>query len=110
MDTKVLNGNFVVGSNGLPVTVTGQAELIQYARLRLLLRRGRFPYNRALGSGLWQWSREEEHAADRALALANEALLDLPGVRAKSVRFKESGAVFLIATPLGEEEIELGEL
>lgn len=110
MDTRVENGGFVLGPNGLPETVEGLEELLQYARLRLTLRRGSLPYNRELGSGLWQWSREEPKAEDRALALANEALLGLPGVRAKGVRLTERGAAFTIATPLGEEEMELGEL
>lgn len=110
MDTRILNGGYVLDSRGMPEIVEGKAELLHYARLRLVMRRGKFPYNRELGSGLWQWSREEDRAADRALALANEALLGLPGVRAKAVRLTESGAVFTITTPLGEEELELGEL
>lgn len=111
MDTKVENGGYVPASNGLPEVVEGRAELVQYARLRLLLRRGTFPYNRELGSGLWQWSPQEPHALDRALALANEALLDLPGVRAVSAGMTEENRLrFTIRTPLGEEEITLGEL
>ena len=110
MDTKVENGGYVLSANGLPQVAEGRAELAHYARMRLVLRRGEFPYDRDLGSGLWQWSREEPKAEDRALALANEALLGLPGVRAKGVRLTERGAAFTIATPLGEEEMELGEL
>lgn len=110
MDTKVVNGNYVLGANGLPETVEGKEELLQRARLSLQLRKGKFPYNRELGSGLWQWDRQEEHPEDRALALANEALLRLPGIRAKAARLTEAGLAFLIETPLGEEEIEFGEL
>lgn len=111
MDTKVENGGFVPASNGLPETVEGKAELAHYARMRLLMRRGKFPYDRELGSGLWQWSPQEPRALDRALALANEALLDLPGVRAVSAEMTEDNKLgFTIQTPLGEEEIVLGEL
>ncbi len=110
MDTKLEGGHFALSPTGLPETVTGKEELLQYARLRLQLRRGAFPYDRQAGSGLWQWTREGEHAADRALALANEALLGMPGVRAVSVEIMEGGAAFRVATPLGEGEITLGDL
>lgn len=110
MDTRVENGGFVLGPNGLPETVEGLEELLQYARLRLTLRRGSLPYNRELGSGLYQWSPQEDRAEDRALALANEALQGLGGVRAVSARAADSGLVFSVATPLGEGEITLGDL
>lgn len=110
MDTKVENGGYVLSANGLPQVVEGRAELAHYARMRLVLRRGQFPYDRDLGSGLWQWSPQEPRALDRALALANEALLDLPGVRAVSAKMTEDSKLgFVIQTPLGEEEITLGE-
>ena len=41
------------------------------------------------------------------MALANEALLDLPGVRATAAQATEHGAVFTIATPLGEGDVEV---
>lgn len=110
MDIKIENGNFALTSNGLPQTVTGQEELLQNARLRLTMRRGCFPYDRELGSGLWRWDPEEDHALDRAVALANEALLGLPGVRAKSAEMTEDGLTFTVVTPLGEEEINIGDL
>lgn len=110
MDTKVLDGNYVLGPTRLPQTVEGLEELLQYARLRLALRRGSLPYNRELGSGLYQWDPQKEHAEDRALALANEALLGLAGVRAKAAYIIENGVRFLIATPLGEGEVEIGNL
>lgn len=110
MDTKVENGNFVLSSTGLPRTVEGLEELLQYARMSLSLRRGEFPYGRELGSGLWKWDPEEEHALDRALALANEALLWLPGVRAVEAARIQGGAAFVVETPLGKGEVEIGGL
>lgn len=110
MDTKIVDGNAVLGPTGLPETVEGLEELLQYARLRLAMKRGSLPYNRELGSGLYQWSAQEDRALDRALALANEALLGLAGVRAKSAEAVDGGVRFLIATPLGEGEVEIGNL
>lgn len=110
MDTQVESGNFVLGAGGLPKTVTGLSELLQYARLSLTMRQGKFPYNRRLGSRLWQWERNGEHAEDRALALGNEALLWLPDVRAVKAVVREEGVAFTIKTPLGEGEIVIGDI
>ena len=110
MDLKLEHGNFVPGPTGLPETVDGLAELLQNARLRMALKRGAFPYARDWGSGLWEWDASEEHAEERALALANEALLELPGVWAASARITKRGAAFTVVTPLGEGEVEIGEL
>ena len=110
MDTKLSGGNFALGSTGLPERVEGLAELLQYADMRMRLRRGKFPYNRELGSLLWQWDPEEEHGLDRALAMANEALLGMPGVRAVQVEQTDGGLAFTMATPLGEGEVIIGNL
>lgn len=108
MDTKVQDGNFALSSTGLPQTVEGLEELLQYARMSLTLRRGKFPYARDWGSGLWEWNPEEDHALDRALALANESLLWLPGVRAVKAVRTQGGVTFTVATPLGEGEVKIG--
>lgn len=110
MDLKLENGNIALGPGGLPQMVGGLEELLQNAWLRLSIRRGSLPYCRELGSGLWQWDPQEDHALDRAVALANEALLDLPGVRAKRAEATEDGVRFLMETPLGEGEIIIGDI
>lgn len=109
-DTKVVNGAYVLGANGLPLQAEGKELLLQLARLRLWLRKGRFPYNREAGSGLWALDLGSEHGEDRALALANEALLSLPGVRAEWAEIIGGGIKFGIVTPLGEGEVEFGEI
>ncbi len=80
MDTMVKDGGFVPGAGGLPKVVEGLSELLNCVRLSLSVRQGRFAYDRDMGSSLYLLDRQEEHAADRALAMANEALLWLPGV------------------------------
>ncbi len=114
MDTKVQNGNYVLNANGLPDTVEGLEEQLQLAELSLRLRRGTFPYNRKLGSGLWQWQqqggRQENQPGERALALANEALLEMPGLRATQARLTDRGVEFDLETPLGEGVVKIGEL
>lgn len=110
MDTLVKNGGFQPGPGGLPAAVTGLSELLNYAGLSLSVRQGMFPYDRGMGSRLYTLNRQEEHAADRALAMANEALMWLPGVSATEVEFGEGGMAFTVTTPLGEGSVVIGEL
>ncbi len=105
MDLKVKEGLHVLGPTGLPERAGGLEELLQNAGLRMALRRGAFPYGRELGSRLQEWDPEEEHALERAAALANEALLDLPGVEAVSAKETEAGVEFRVRTPLGEGDV-----
>lgn len=102
---KVALGVHQRGPTGLLQRVEGLEELLQNACLRLALRRGAFPYGRELGSGLHQWDPEEPHALERAVALANEALLGLPGVEAVRAEETEDGVRFAIRTPLGEGDV-----
>lgn len=85
-------------------------EALRNASLRLNLRRGSFPYGRAYGSRLYELDRGGEHAEEQAAALANEALLDLEGVTARSAELLEQGIKFIIETPFGEGEVLYGEL
>lgn len=105
MDLKVSRGLHVLGPTGLPQQVDGLEELLQAAALRISLRRGEFPYGRELGSTLWLWDPEEEHALERAAAIANEALMDMPGVLALDAEEVEDGVAFTISTPLGKGEV-----
>ncbi|MEH2934495.1 hypothetical protein [Acutalibacter sp. JLR.KK004] len=104
-DLCVKEGVHLLGPTGLPRRVEGLEELLQNAGMRIALRRGEFPYGRELGSGFWQWDSSEEHALERAAALANEGLLDMPGVRAVGAREVEAGVAFQIDTPLGKGEV-----
>ncbi len=111
MALKLQDGTYVLGPAGLPETVSGLEELLQNALLRLSIPRGSFPYGRDLGSGLKGLDRSGEHAGEQAAALANEALLDLPGVRAEKAEFRQDGRIaFTLSTPLGEGTVIYGEL
>lgn len=110
MDTMVKDGDFAPGPGGLPRAVEGLSELLNYVRLSLSVKQGKFPYARDMGSRLYLLERNKEHAADRAAAMANEALLWLPGVRVTAAVISEGGIAFAVATPLGEGSVEIGEL
>ncbi len=106
MALRLRDGNYVPGPSGLPEEVSGLEELLQNALLRLTIPKGSFPYGRELGSGLGDLDAGAEHAADRAAALAGEALLDMPGVRVARTEFRKDGGIaFTLSTPLGEGEV-----
>ena len=83
---------------------------LENAALRLRLRKGSFPYGRGYGSRLHQLDWDAEHAEEQAVALANEALLELAGVTASAAELAEGGIKFTIETPFGTGEVLYGEL
>ena len=108
MGLKLKNGTYTLQKNGLPQTNTEEEELLQNVSLRLSLKQGSFPYDRSLGSRLSRLDREGEHAEEQAVSLANEALLDLPGVQAEEVTVLPGGTLrFTLSTPFGEEQVQV---
>ena len=103
MDLKWEPGGVALGPGGGPAQVEGLEELLQNVALRLNLHRGSLPYDPELGSGLFQLDHREENSAQRAWALANETLMDLPGVRVVQASYDtETGMwLFTVETPLG---------
>lgn len=109
MSLRVENGVYGL-SGGIPRKVTGLEEALQNAALRLNLRRGSFPYGRRYGSRLHELTGNEEHVEERAVSIANEALLDLPGVTVQAAELVEGGFRFTVSTPFGTGEVLYGEL
>lgn len=85
-------------------------ETLEHASLLLHLRKASFPYGREYGSRLHQLDREGEHAEEQAVALANEALLELEGVTASAAELIPGGVKFTIETPFGTREVLYGTL
>ncbi len=111
MACKLVNGIYALGPGGLPLEVDGLDELLQNAAIRLAVPKGGFPYGREIGSFLDRLDPKGEHAAEQAVALANEALLGMPGVSAEGAEIQEDGKIrFLLVTPLGKGEILFGDI
>ena len=111
MTLKLQGGVYALKASGLPEEIAGAEELMQNIRLRLNLPLGSFAYGRTLGSRLHTLNRAEEHADKRAVALANEALLQLPGVRMTKAVLRDAGKIdFTVATPFGERTVTYGEI
>ena len=109
MALKLQDGVYALTPAGLPEEITGIEELVQNITLRLNLPLGSFPYGRTLGSRLHTLNPSDEHAVQRAVALAEEALLALPGVKVLGAAIKEGEKIeFTVATPLGERTVIYG--
>ncbi len=105
MALKLLGGSYALTPQGLPQEISGLELLLQNVSMLLNLKLGAFPYGRELGSRLYTLDLADPHLKERALSLANEALLSLPGVRAKSAEILEKEIKFEIASPLGDGEV-----
>lgn len=111
MTLKLENGIYALLESGLPKEADPLTEILQNAAMRLIMRYGSFAYDRELGSELYTLPLEEEHAEERAVALAQKALMPMAGVAVKAAKISDEGEIeFAISTPLGEGRIIYGEL
>lgn len=92
MDTLLVGGDHFLDGRGLPVTLSGSAELIQRALLRLSIKRGSFVLDPTLGSELHRLRGTQTEVMERlALSYAQEALATMPGVSVSRVAIDRSG-------------------
>lgn len=110
MDTKIKNGDFIRDSSGLLQTVECFDEILQRAYIRLTVPKGKFIFDRNLGSRLTLVWREKENLREqRALQLAQEALSAMVDARVVSARVNGSTnkMIFKIASYGNEGEVEV---
>ena len=85
MDTALFNGDFLCDSRGFPIKISGVNEILQRILIRLSVEKGKFIYDRNLGSELHKLDINEGNANARALSLVREALSDVRNVVVKEV-------------------------
>lgn len=85
MDIRLDQGDFAVGGNGLPCSVSGKEELLQRAFICLTIPRGSFSYDPQLGSRLHTLVLSGADLSARARELVEEALAAVPGVTVQQV-------------------------
>lgn len=79
------NGNMVSDYDGSVRTITGIAELVQAAMIRLTMRRGSFPYQSELGSRLFDM--DIHHATEESVwSVVEEALQGMEEVTVLGVK------------------------
>ena len=92
MELKLQNGDYVPNGAGGLERVTGQEELLQRVLFRLVARRGTFPFQKTLGSRLWQLGRTSAAARQSAAKqYVAEALEEETGLHVEAVTLREKG-------------------
>lgn len=100
MDTAIGNGDFLQTSGGKPAELTGKAELLQQAYIRLKARRGAFPYDPKLGSRMHTLP-PENRTIETVLACVEEAMHDCDSLEVVSTTVTEDGVAVEISTVYG---------
>lgn len=81
MDTAISNGDFMLDSNGIPISIYGIQEILQRALIRLTVRKGSFIYDTNLGSDLYELKKTTSTSIkSRALSMVKEALKPMSNV------------------------------
>lgn len=81
MDTAISDGDFMLDSNGIPISIYGIQEILQRALIRLTVRKGSFIYDTNLGSDLYKIKKTAStNIKSRALSMVKEALKPMSNV------------------------------
>jgi phage gp46-like protein len=113
LDTLLAGGDHARNSRGVPITLTGERELIQRALLRLCVRKGSFAPDPGLGSELYKLAQARALAGGDlerlALSYAQEALLPIPQVSVTSVSLKKGGGApeLIVTLKINENQYAL---
>lgn len=86
MDTALLNGEFDLGSRGMPYLISGLSELMQRTAISLKVKRASYIYSRELGSELGKVKDVEDALHSRAELLAREAIADVAQTRLSNLK------------------------
>lgn len=107
MDVALENGDVKRTRAGLPETLHGLAAQLQRAEILLRVRRGSFLYDAACGSRLFELDLDEPHAAERIIAVCNEALMRLPGFAVTSAEMAGAVVTVAVTVPAGTGTLRL---
>ena len=110
MDIKISDGDWAKDECGMPITLSGETEILQRAFLRLRIPRGAFLHAPELGSRFHELDPNNRENADRlAFLFAQQALAPLaPKIivsRAK-VDFGEKAVITITATTDTKKEVK----
>ena len=91
MDNKLQDGKFVIGKNGLPLTVLNADEIYQQVVIRLTVRRNLFYYNKDFGSLLYTLKSTDNNLQEKATKFALQALRECSNVELTLVEVSKDG-------------------
>lgn len=99
MDTLIKNGDLYIDENGGLVKITDEKETLQRILFILSTEKGKFNFDRQLGSRFFSLGEyEDEKLNSAALEIAESALIGVDGVSVQSAAVTKNG---------GDYEIEL---
>ncbi len=82
LDTAIsADGDFVLGSNGLPIKIKDEEEILQKILIRLTTKMGSFIYQKNLGSDLYKLrdlEADDEILKEEAKVIVKKVLFDVP--------------------------------
>lgn len=113
MDTAINNGDFLLGYDGLPMSISGVQEILQRALIRLTVKKGSFIFDTNLGSNLYKLKAGSRNIKNEALSIVKEALEPMQNVSVddlavESVNFGENLKMNIILSVNNKrEEVEV---
>ena len=81
MEYKITNGDLAVDSSGRCVPLTSDEMVLQSAYIRIAAKKGKFFYNRELGSDVHSLDKNDKEFDKKFLFAVREAIVDLPDVK-----------------------------
>ena len=111
MEYKITNGDVAADSCGRCVVLTSDEAVLQSAYIRIAAKKGKFFYNRELGSDIHGLNRKDEDFDKKFLFAAKEATVDLPQVEINIVSKRLNKIVIGLAyrSSYRQEVIELDD-
>lgn len=103
MNLKVLNGEIISDSKGMPVALAGIDDCLQKAQFALTAKRGDFTYERSFGSEIFKI---DDLTEDRIVSYANEVLIEM-NMKAVSASVEERIIQIKVKTAYGIGNINL---
>lgn len=85
MEYKITNGDVAVDSCGRCVSLTSDEAVLQSAYIRIAAKKGKFFYNRELGSDVHSLDKNDVDFDKKFLFAVREAIASLPQVEVKLV-------------------------
>lgn len=76
MDIKIENGDTIISESGIPEMVSGIEEAIQKVNLAIKIRKGKFIYDRNIGTQIDSVIFEDKNASETVEMMLNECLID----------------------------------
>lgn len=113
MDMKIENGNIVLSSSGIPVTVAGEELTLQKAEILLKTPKGSFIFDRDFGSRIHEMKLNERENPNALLfEYAMEVTEKIPGVKIIDAQYTPGKGIITIASgeKYKEVTVELSSL